>query len=111
MIHIRIDPAQPRQRLRATLDGAEFEFRLYWIERCEGWYMDLATAAGVDIIVGRRISVGSWLLRGVVHAQRPAGALTVVDLSGDDAEPGPTDLGDRVRLMYLTADEARGFAA
>lgn len=94
-----------RWRQRTALDGVDFLLTFRWSQRSGCWLLDLADAEGVAIVEGLALLVGVPLLLGVTDARRPAGELVVVDTAGGDRDAGFVDLGDRVRLVYLTAAE------
>lgn len=90
-------PAREREH---RLDGSIYLLRLTWWPRRSGWYLDLSTLDGVDIISGRRISPGDVPFpRGVVGA--PRGSFFVTGWE----DPAPMSaLGNAFELYYI--DEA-----
>lgn len=105
MIYLRIDPREPQQVLSATLSGQTYQCTFRWRSRVSAWFMDLADAAGNAIVLGRRVSSGGFPLAGCVATARPPGAIVVVDSDGANVDPGETDLGARVQVVYMTPDE------
>jgi hypothetical protein len=52
-------PSLPRHSYVIPLGGVEYEITYTYRERTASWYIDLRTAAGVDIALGRRLTPGS----------------------------------------------------
>lgn len=102
----------PEYRQRTSLDGRSYVFRFLHNPRLDRWSFDLADQDESPIVSGRRIVTETDLLSGVADARKPPGILVARDYSAnDDAEkiasidPGLTDLGSRVFLVYITAAE------
>lgn len=102
---IRIDPREPVQRLQAVLDGTTYQIDLTWQPRDQTWRMNFCRANGDPIVIRRALFSGGFPLAGCVSDYRPTGGLLVVDLSGNNVDPGEFDLGDRVQLVYMTQAE------
>ena len=83
-----------------NLDGTRFKISLQWNERMQYWVQHLYTAKGDPILLGKRVSVDCPMLRRSPSDYRPAGELRWIDTSGQLLDPGPNDLGDRVKLVY-----------
>jgi hypothetical protein len=62
------------------------------------------------IAVGRRVTVGNFLFPWLTGRNRPAGQLLALDTKDEDSDPGRNDLGERVVIVYITAEamEAAG---
>jgi hypothetical protein len=104
---IPINPALPRQAVTVDLGGTRYRLRVWWAET-GWWHLDLQTADGIDIVIGRRIDSGDWPLRGLVDDRQPQGAIFVYDRDGAGVRPGPTELGGadgRCQLLWATAAE------
>lgn len=84
------------------LDGRLYGLALRWNEREEVWYLTLSDQAGAPIVAGVRVVVDWDLLRKCVDARRPPGTLMAVDSTGE-GDPGLSDLGDRVKIVYVEA--------
>lgn len=96
-------PAIPSTRYTVTLGGARFTVRLTWRDRPDegGWYLDLWTAAGAAIALGRRLCPGMSPLPLEAHAEAPDGVLLV-------RGPDPyrrADLGSDLVLVFVPTDE------
>lgn len=97
----------PARDRTVHLDGSVYRMRLTWMARRSGWYLDLSTLDGVDILSGRRISPGGVPFpRGVVGA--PRGAFFVTGW----VDPAPQSaLGESFELYYMEEDEYSEFLA
>lgn len=88
------------------LDGIEYLLRFKWSDREGCWYLGIYSQNGDPIAVGVRLVVSWPLLRRFRDPRTPPGILVCVDTSerGQDIIAA-TDLGSRVLLMYVPADE------
>jgi hypothetical protein len=83
-----------------TLGVNVFQLRIYWNTRVGAWYHDLLDSGGAPIRTGIKIVVGIPLWRKIATTGRPVGELMAIDSAGTDIDPGLTDLGNRVQLVY-----------
>ncbi len=88
---------------RVELDGVEYVLTFAWNARRERWAFSVNGLDGADILTGQTVSLGIILNRRAVAG--PPGVFMAVSTSDDVAPPGLTDLGGRVRLLYLDASE------
>lgn len=88
-----------------SLEGREYTLGFRWNIRGACWVLDIGDAAGAPILAGVRVRVRSFLndFPGIVGL--PPGRLIAVDSSNQDLDPGLTDLGARVLILYATASE------
>lgn len=93
-----------RYSFRIPLDGQSFAFEFMWNARGSFWSFVLSAADGTPLL-HRRVIVGFPLTGRFTDPALPAGELVAVDTRGTDLDPGLADLGARVQLLYLTADE------
>lgn len=90
----------------AQLDGVEYLFDFEWIDRESCWYVGIFDQDQNPIAFGIKLVINTPLLRRFRDPRLPKGLLFCADLSErglDIAAPG--DLGTRVPLVYLTADD------
>ncbi len=96
-------PSRWRYDVTVELDGAEYI--LTWRYRQAvyggGWYIDLATASGVAVVQGRRVSPGADPLQGLVGDDVPPGRFIV---QGQDPYRR-YDLGGDLLLTYVPVAE------
>ncbi len=88
---------------RTVLDGREYGFRFQWNQRAAKWYMDLADAAGAPIVFGVKVVADFPLLRRLTDSRTPPGELFAMDRSRAGQDPGLSDFGTRVQLIYIPA--------
>lgn len=81
--------------LTVTLEGTAYDLTLEWSYRASCWTLSIA-----GVVDGLAVRVGYPLLVGVPTAGRPPGDLVAFDTAGQDLDPGLTDLGARVLLLY-----------
>lgn len=105
-VEISTFPTLPASLQTVTLEGAQYQLRLTWRHRCQAWYLDLFTLAGVPLVLGRRLSPGWSPTMGLVIEDGPGGYLYV---RGRDSY-AREDLGATLRLLYYTAAEVAAVA-
>lgn len=89
---------------QVELDGATYGFELRWNERAEGWFLSLFDVEGEPLVSSRRVVLDMPMLARQRVEGLPPGQLIATDTAGTGAEPGLTELGGRVQLLYF--DEA-----
>lgn len=87
------------------LDGTTYRMDFRWNTRMERWTCSLATENREEI-VGMRPVFADWPPFSRFRDDRlPKGELIFVDSSGTKIDPAKNDLGNRVTLVYLTAED------
>lgn len=95
-----------RFSVRATLDGSEYKIKLDWNDRASLFSVSIYTAADVAIVEGQAGKVDLPLFSRFADARLPGGYLMLQDTSGTRTEiEAVEDLGDRVKLVYVPADD------
>ena len=102
---IPVTSTLPLYQQVTTLDGQDYVLTFSYNARDFSWYLDIADQDAVMIVAGIRIIVDFDMLRRCVDARRPPGILIANDLSGAGLDPGPSDFGTRVELLYFEAAE------
>lgn len=87
----------------ASLSGIDYELFLRWNSREGRWYFDLSRD-GVRLLSGQKVVIEWPLIRPGQSLPLPPGILMAIDPTGAGTDPGLSELGDRVALMY--ADDA-----
>lgn len=95
----------PYFEVEAQLDGVLYGFTFRWNHRDETWSFDLADAERDPIVSGIVVVVDFPLMRRGADPRLPPGALFAVDTTETQTDPGETDLGRRVVLVYFTEAE------
>lgn len=93
-------PDLPHYLFQVELEGRTYTLELRWNERAAGWFLSVLTADEVPILQGRRVVVGFPLLARFRDFRLPPGELEAIDTTGAGRDPGLTELGARVQLMY-----------
>jgi hypothetical protein len=87
------------------LDGTTFGLEFRWNTREGVWYFDVKTEAGDIVEAGIKVVLDWPLMSRCVDPRRPPGRFLASDTTQRDLAPGLTDLGDRVRLYYVSPDD------
>ena len=95
----------PHQSAQAQLGDNFYSVVWHWNGREGAWYFSLADVDSLPIVSGVRVALNIDLLSGVSGDRRPDGAIVVVDPAGRTQEPGLTDLGSRVKVVYIPREE------
>jgi hypothetical protein len=94
----------PHFVFQCDLDGQTYGFEFEWNERVSAWFGSLLDVAGNPLISGVRIVTAFPLFNArSVSATLPPGKFMAVDTSGQDRDPGLSDLGVRVQILYYGA--------
>ena len=96
---ISVQQDTPSWIQETTLDGAVYQILFRWNERESAWYYGLMDAAGASIAAGKLVT-NIALLAGNRSVRRPPGELMAQDMD-KAGEPGYSDLGGRVEILYL----------
>jgi hypothetical protein len=87
------------------LDGSDFILDFDWNQREGKWYLSVSTASD-GMIQGPVKVVADWPL---IYPRKdpplPPGSLVAIDTTGEGLDPGLSDFGTRVRLVYLDSEE------
>ncbi len=95
-----VDSNDTNYTLDVTLSGVSYTLGLYWNTRGGFWSLDFYDAAGDPIATGIKL-VADWeLISQFADSAMPPGFLYCVDTSGQSLDPGVSDLGSRVILVY-----------
>lgn len=95
----------PHYTFSCDLEGVSYGFEFRWNAREEGWFMTILDGQDTVIIAGVKVVVDFPLAIRSASALKPPGHFLAYDTTGGHADPGLTDLGDRVQLSYLDSSE------
>jgi hypothetical protein len=95
--------AEPDSIQTVQLGDAEFRVRLTWRERLSSWYLDLYTADGTALVLGKRLSASYTPLGGIVRDGLPAGGTLYV--RGPNGPYVQKDLGASLLLIWYDYSE------
>lgn len=88
---------------QTDMDGVTYGLETRWNERAQGWFLRIFDAEGNELLSAVRIVVGFFLAKRSSDPRMPPGVIVAMDTSGQDLDPGLTDLGARVQLLYFPA--------
>lgn len=94
---------------RIQLDGVEYSFQFRYNLRRELWSFSIFGLDGTAVLAGQTVHCGIPLNRRAVGG--PPGVLIAVPETESLDPPTLLELGDRVKLLYFTADEMAELAA
>ena len=101
---IEVESNRPRFAERVSLDGVTYRLTFRWNDRASAWILDIASEDGTMIISGRRLAVNNLLTRQFRHLPAcPPGHVMPFDTTLRATDPGLTDLGTRVIMLYAEA--------
>lgn len=102
-IEVPITADLPHQSFSVKLDGAVYQLRLRYNSRAGHWALDLTDAAGTALLSGIAIRLGVDLLAQYSDARFPEGKLFAINWVAAYQEPGRSNLGADVVLVYEEA--------
>lgn len=95
------DTTLARYTFEVTLANTNFKFGFEWNERAQFWTMDVMLPDGTPLAMGVKVCLGTSLIGRYKDARLPAGDIACLDTSGQRIEPGFSDLGNRVLVMFI----------
>jgi hypothetical protein len=105
-LYIPLPVELERFSVRPTLDGAEYKIAFDWNDRATRLAVSIFTSADVAIVQGQAARVDMPLFARFADSRLPAGYLMLQDTSGARrAIEELADLGDRVKLVYVPAED------
>jgi hypothetical protein len=90
---------------QTDLEGKIYTLNFYWNQRAGAWFLSVSDLDGNRLVAGRKVLLNTPILGRAIRPDGPPGLLYAVDTSGEDTEPGQTDFGGRVRLVYVDLDQ------
>jgi hypothetical protein len=87
------------------LDLVTYGFEFTWNYREGAWYFSMNDAAGTLLLSNRKAVVAFPIVSRFKREALPAGTLLFQDTAKHFEDPGLTDLGNRVQLIYFSAGE------
>ena len=102
---VSVQPGILNQRFQVGLGGAQYTLTFRWSDRVAAWNVTVVGPEGETVVEGRRVVVGVRIAIRKRPTERLAGWLLPVDTSGEDRAPGADELGDRVSVLWLGAED------
>lgn len=96
---------QPHFDFVVSLDQVAYKFLFRWNTRAAQWFVSCSLEDDTPLFMGVAVVVNWGLGRRCKHPLRPAGALIAMDASGQQRDPGLSDLGKRIRIFYFDKAE------
>jgi hypothetical protein len=94
-----------QQELQVPIEGRVYTLALRWAGRDARWYLDIFDEDRTPVYVGVAVVLNFPLAFRCASTLMWPGVLMATDTSGENAEPGLDDLGERVKLIYYDAAE------
>lgn len=88
---------------RMQLEGTEYIFQFRYNLRRELWSFSVLGLDGTYLLTGQTVHVGIPLNRRAVGG--PSGIIIAISETDDISSPTLQELGERIKLIYMTADE------
>lgn len=112
---LKFRPSLGNYDFDTTIEDVQYHFDVRWNEYDKAWYFDLADSNGTPIVVGAKVTLGSYIGRYSNHPLFQRGVIAAIDTSGDEMrDPGFDDIGEgqRVEIRYYTIADlvAAGYA-
>lgn len=85
------------------LEGTPFRLDFQFNERLEKWIMGISDTVGNEIILGLILQVDRFLTKNIVREGEPPGQFLLIDETGQQRDPGRSDLGNDIKLLYIEA--------
>jgi len=103
IIEIPVRSDIPFYDMEITLERTAYFLEFYFNKRKDRWMMDILNQEKMPILVGTPLLTNVELLDKFAFEDTPPGLFLVLDLEGEQLNPGRNDLGDRVKLIYEEA--------
>lgn len=105
ILEIPVNSEFSSYEFQTTLELTVYSFRFKWNARMERWSMSIYNDVGEPLVEGIPVFAGPLVMEQYVYDGLPPGIIVFVDSTGENIDPGRNDLGDRVRMFYITSDE------
>lgn len=109
-VEIPFIPSDPDYGFTTSLNGTAYTFDVLWNDRDAAWFFTLSDGEGDVIRAGIKVVLGVRLGDRSADPRWPAGVFFASDSSGQQADPGIDDLGARVRVIFLSYEDADDLA-
>ena len=106
VFEIALSQTLPRYTQRVVLDGVTFTLSFRFNTRFATWFLDSLDAEEEPIVVGLPCRIDTDLIGQHRHVEdSPQGAFVPYDTTIRKEDPGLSDFGTRVLLLYFDATE------
>lgn len=93
---------------RTSLGGNVYRFEFFWNARDSSWSFVMSDGTG-EPLVARKVVLDTPMFSRFQDGRLPFGEMMAMDTSGQDVEPGLTDLGSRVLLTFTDGADIQAF--
>ena len=102
MATVEIPLASRPQRFSVTLDGVQYQMRLYWLDPAQCWALDIADRFSTPLVNGVPLVTGADLLRQYRYLGFGGHMIVVSQIKPPDTVPGWTDLGVTGHIFWVS---------
>lgn len=105
ILQLPLRPTIPSYRYTVILDGVTYTLFYYYNSRAGKWNMQIGDNRGNLILAGHPIIAGWKIFERFKNEGLPEGTILPFDTSGENLDPGQSELGGRVLMFYEEASE------
>lgn len=98
----------PAYGFEISLEGSVYRLDFRWNSAYEFWTMDVRDRQNNVLIGGIKLVINYEILFRYSRGNVPPGSILPIDTTGKLARIGRNDLGEAVKLVYLTRAEVNG---
>lgn len=91
----------PAFTTQVQLEGTTYTLSFRWNTRGQAWFMVVLNDEADTVLVGETRCVVGFPINAYLTGRQPPGVFVFDDTSRQGKDPGLTDLGGRVQLVYL----------
>lgn len=106
VLELPVNNRNPNYRFQVELEANIYFFELRYNTRMQRWLMDIEDKDKITIVQGIPILTEIFLLSNFVDDRLPPGFIIAIDESGKGKQATRQELGNDVKLLYITSDEA-----
>ena len=88
-----------------TLTDSIYKLVCTWNVRASFWSVSLYTADDKPLVVGKKLTIGLDVLASIYDEDKPKGLLLVVPVANDAQEITRDNMGNDVKLIFVSDDE------
>jgi len=105
VVEIPVNSDLTNYQFQTTLEGLVYGFNVSWNDRLGRWVMSIYDGSDQPLVESVPVMAGPRIMEQYVTEGLPRGGIIFLDTSGESIDPGRMDLGDRVRMFYITSDD------
>lgn len=101
-IVIPFRPSIGRYRFVTVIDTVQYIFKVRWNSRDEAWYFDVLEFDETPIVLGVKVTLGSYLGGRVNHPLFTQGAMVARPHAAKHENPAFNNLGVTIDILYFS---------